>query len=118
MADLARSYPAKLSGGQQQRVGIARALAMRPSIILFDEPTSALDPERVGEVLQVMRGLAVEGMTMIVVTHEIAFAREVGDRAIFMDGGVVVEQGAAREVLTAPRAERTRRFLDRVLNPL
>ncbi|MEV5021594.1 amino acid ABC transporter ATP-binding protein [Sphingobium sp. LMA1-1-1.1] len=118
MADFARAYPAKLSGGQQQRVGIARALAMRPSIILFDEPTSALDPERVGEVLQVMRGLAVEGMTMIVVTHEIAFAREVGDRAIFMDGGVVVEQGAAREVLTAPRAERTRRFLDRVLNPL
>ncbi|MEV4934764.1 amino acid ABC transporter ATP-binding protein [Sphingobium sp. LSP13-1-1.1] len=118
MADFARAYPAKLSGGQQQRVGIARALAMRPSIILFDEPTSALDPERVGEVLQVMRGLAVEGMTMIVVTHEIAFARDVGDRAIFMDGGVVVEQGAAREVLTAPRAERTRRFLDRVLNPL
>lgn len=118
MADFARAYPAKLSGGQQQRVGIARALAMRPSIILFDEPTSALDPERVGEVLQVMRGLAVEGMTMIVVTHEIAFAREVGDRAIFMDGGVVVEQGAARDVLTAPRAERTRRFLDRVLNPL
>jgi len=118
MADFTRAYPAKLSGGQQQRVGIARALAMRPSIILFDEPTSALDPERVGEVLQVMRGLAVEGMTMIVVTHEIAFAREVGDRAIFMDGGVVVEQGAARDVLTAPRAERTRRFLDRVLNPL
>ena len=118
MVDFARAYPTKLSGGQQQRVGIARALAMRPSIILFDEPTSALDPERVGEVLQVMRGLAVEGMTMIVVTHEIAFAREVGDRAIFMDEGVVVEQGAAREVLAAPRAERTRRFLDRVLNPL
>lgn len=118
MADRADDYPARLSGGQQQRVGIARALAMRPKAVLFDEPTSALDPERVGEVLQVMRTLAEEGMTMIVVTHEIAFAREVADRVVFMDGGRVVEQGAAREVLTAPREVRTRLFLDRVLNPL
>ncbi|MBB3359880.1 MULTISPECIES: amino acid ABC transporter ATP-binding protein [unclassified Novosphingobium] len=118
LADRANAMPSQLSGGQQQRVGIARALAMRPQAILFDEPTSALDPERVGEVLQVMRALAQSGMTMIVVTHEIAFAREVGDRAIFMADGVVVEDGPAREVLTAPRAPRTRQFLDRVLNPL
>ncbi len=118
LADKADALPATLSGGQQQRVGIARALAMRPSAILLDEPTSALDPERVGEVLQVMRSLADEGMTMIVVTHEILFARDVADRAIFMDGGVVVEEGPARDMLTAPSAPRTRLFLDRVLNPL
>jgi polar amino acid transport system ATP-binding protein len=118
LADRAASYPASLSGGQQQRVGIARALAMRPKAILFDEPTSALDPERVGEVLQLMRALADEGMTMIVVTHEIAFARDVADQAIFMDDGVIVEAGTAREVLTRPSADRTRLFLDRVLNPL
>jgi len=118
VADKAHDYPHRLSGGQQQRVGIARALAMRPEIILFDEPTSALDPERVGEVLQVMRTLAEGGMTMIVVTHEMGFAREVADRVIFMDGGVVVESGQARQVLTAPSAERTRAFLDRVLHPL
>lgn len=115
LADKAAAYPASLSGGQQQRVGIARALAMRPGAILFDEPTSALDPERVGEVLEVMRGLAHQGLTMIVVTHEIGFAREVADRAIFMDGGVIVEDGPAAEVLTRPQAERTRLFLDRVL---
>lgn len=118
LADKADALPATLSGGQQQRVGIARALAMRPRAILLDEPTSALDPERVGEVLQVMRSLADEGMTMIVVTHEILFARDVADRAIFMDGGVVVEEGPARDMLTAPNAPRTRLFLDRVLNPL
>ncbi|WP_292962407.1 amino acid ABC transporter ATP-binding protein [Novosphingobium sp. UBA1939] len=118
LEDRASALPSELSGGQQQRVGIARALAMRPQAILFDEPTSALDPERVGEVLQVMRSLAESGMTMIVVTHEIAFAREVGDRAIFMADGVVVEDGPARDVLTAPRAPRTQQFLDRVLNPL
>lgn len=114
MADFAHHHPARLSGGQQQRVGIARALAMKPAAILFDEPTSALDPERVGEVLAVMRELAEEGMTMIVVTHEIAFAREVGDQAIFMDGGLVVETGTARDVLTRPAHERTRTFLQRV----
>ncbi|MBB4152754.1 polar amino acid transport system ATP-binding protein [Sphingomonas jinjuensis] len=118
MGDRADEFPMRLSGGQQQRVGIARALAMRPQAVLFDEPTSALDPERVGEVLQVMRSLAEEGMTMIVVTHEIAFAREVADRAIFMDGGTVVEQGAARAMLTDPQEPRTRLFLDRVLRPL
>ena len=118
LADRAEAMPAQLSGGQLQRIGIARALAMRPRAILFDEPTSALDPERVGEVLKVMRSLAEEGMTMIVVTHEIAFAREVGDRAIFMADGIVIEDGPARQVLTAPTAERTRLFLDRVINPL
>jgi polar amino acid transport system ATP-binding protein len=118
LADRAASRPSALSGGQQQRVGIARALAMKPRAILFDEPTSALDPERVGEVLGVMRSLADEGMTMIVVTHEMGFAREVADVALFMDGGVVVEAGPARQVLTEPRQERTRLFLDRVLNPL
>ena len=118
LADRCDNYPAQLSGGQQQRVGIARALAMKPDAILFDEPTSALDPERVGEVLKVMRSLAEQGMTMIVVTHEIGFAREVADRVVFMDGGRVVEDGPAREVLTQPKAVRTREFLDRVLNPL
>ena len=117
LADRADAHPGQLSGGQQQRVGIARALAMQPQAILFDEPTSALDPERVGEVLAVIRELAEDGMTMVVVTHEIAFAREVADRALFIDEGVIVEDGPAREVLTAPSAERTRLFLDRVLRP-
>jgi polar amino acid transport system ATP-binding protein len=109
------SYPAQLSGGQQQRVAIARALAMDPKLMLFDEPTSALDPELVGDVLDVMRRLANEGMTMIVVTHEIGFAREVGDTVAFMDDGVVVETGAPREVFANPRHERTRAFLSKVL---
>ncbi|GAA0518790.1 ATP-binding protein [Paractinoplanes deccanensis] len=109
------SYPGQLSGGQQQRVAIARALAMRPKLMLFDEPTSALDPELVGEVLDVMKDLARDGMTMVVVTHEIGFAREVGDKLIFMDGGVVVEQGAPREVIANPQHERTRAFLSKVL---
>ncbi len=109
------AYPAQLSGGQQQRVAIARALAMTPKLMLFDEPTSALDPELVGEVLDVMRSLAEQGMTMVVVTHEIGFAREVGDTAVFMDGGVVVEAGNPREVLTNPQHERTRSFLSKVL---
>lgn len=108
-------YPVRLSGGQQQRVGIARALAMDPKAILFDEPTSALDPELVGEVLSVMKSLADEGMTMVVVTHEIGFAKEVADRVIFMDGGVIVEQGSPSEVLVNPKEERTRAFLRRVL---
>jgi polar amino acid transport system ATP-binding protein len=115
LADKAKSYPSQLSGGQQQRVAIARALAMDPKLMLFDEPTSALDPELVGEVLQVMRDLARDGMTMIVVTHEIGFAREVGDQLVFMDGGVVVEAGAPREVLTSPQHERTKAFLSNVL---
>jgi polar amino acid transport system ATP-binding protein len=112
------AYPSHLSGGEQQRVGIARALAMRPEAILFDEPTSALDPELVGDVLAVMRKLAEEGMTMIVVTHEIAFAREVAVRVLFMDGGVIVESGRATELLTNPQVERTRNFLNRVNRPL
>ncbi|WP_275942290.1 amino acid ABC transporter ATP-binding protein [Streptomyces spiramenti] len=115
LADRMKNYPAQLSGGQQQRVAIARALAMEPKLMLFDEPTSALDPELVGEVLDVMRGLAEEGMTMIVVTHEMGFAREVGDSLVFMDGGVVVESGHPREVLTNPRHERTQAFLSKVL---
>ncbi|GID97991.1 amino acid ABC transporter ATP-binding protein [Amorphoplanes digitatis] len=109
------NYPGQLSGGQQQRVAIARALAMRPKLMLFDEPTSALDPELVGEVLDVMKDLARDGMTMIVVTHEIGFAREVGDSLIFMDGGVVVEQGPPREVIGNPQQERTKAFLSKVL---
>ncbi len=117
LADRAEAHPGQLSGGQQQRVGIARALAMQPQAILLDEPTSALDPDRVGEVLAVIRELAEDGMTMVVVTHEIAFARDVADRALFIDEGIIVENGPAREVLTAPKAERTRTFLDRVLNP-
>jgi polar amino acid transport system ATP-binding protein len=108
-------YPNQLSGGQQQRVAIARALAMGPKLMLFDEPTSALDPELVGEVLDVMRALAQEGMTMIVVTHEMGFAREVGDSLVFMDGGVIVESGTPREVLANPQQERTRAFLSKVL---
>lgn len=115
LADKADQYPVRLSGGQQQRVGIARALAMDPKAILFDEPTSALDPELVGEVLAVMKSLADEGMTMIVVTHEIGFAKEVADRVIFMDGGVIVEQGHPNDVLVNPKEERTRSFLKRVL---
>jgi polar amino acid transport system ATP-binding protein len=115
LADKEASYPNQLSGGQQQRVAIARALAMEPKLMLFDEPTSALDPELVGEVLDVMRGLADEGMTMVVVTHEMGFAREVGDTAVFMDGGVVVEAGDPRQVLTDPQHERTRSFLSKVL---
>ena len=115
LADKIKSYPAQLSGGQQQRVAIARALAMQPKLILFDEPTSALDPELVGEVLDAMRRLAEEGMTMLVVTHEIGFAREVGDTVVFMDDGVVVETGKPREVFANPRHERTRSFLSKVL---
>ncbi|GAA0218241.1 amino acid ABC transporter ATP-binding protein [Actinomadura nitritigenes] len=115
LADKARSYPSQLSGGQQQRVAIARALAMEPALMLFDEPTSALDPELVGEVLEVMKQLAVDGMTMIVVTHEMGFAREVGDSLVFMDGGVVVEKGTPREVLANPQHRRTQDFLSKVL---
>jgi len=111
------AYPAQLSGGQQQRVAIARALAMEPRLMLFDEPTSALDPELVGEVLTVMRSLAAEGMTMLVVTHEMAFAREVAARVVFMDEGLIVESGPPAEVFGAPREERTREFLHRVLEP-
>ena len=114
LADRARYYPSQLSGGQQQRVAIARALAMKPELMLFDEPTSALDPELVGEVLGVMRNLAQEGTTMIVVTHEMGFAREVADRVVFMDQGVVVEEGAPNEVLLNPKEERTKSFLRRV----
>ncbi|WSR88699.1 amino acid ABC transporter ATP-binding protein [Streptomyces erythrochromogenes] len=109
------NYPSQLSGGQQQRVAIARALAMEPKLMLFDEPTSALDPELVGDVLDVMRDLAESGMTMIVVTHEMGFAREVGDNLVFMDGGVVVESGHPREVLGNPQHERTKAFLSKVL---
>ncbi|MFE1172354.1 amino acid ABC transporter ATP-binding protein [Streptomyces sp. NPDC058773] len=117
LSDKAASYPAQLSGGQQQRVAIARALSMDPELMLFDEPTSALDPELVGDVLAVMRGLAQEGMTMLVVTHEMSFAREVADRVVFMDGGVIVEQGTPEQVVGAPQHERTRTFLARVLDP-
>jgi polar amino acid transport system ATP-binding protein len=115
MAEKATAYPAQLSGGQQQRVAIARALAMNPKLMLFDEPTSALDPELVGEVLEVMKKLAQEGMTMVVVTHEMGFAREVADQLVFMDGGVVVESGPPREVLANPKHERTKAFLSKVL---
>ena len=111
----AASYPSQLSGGQQQRVAIARALAMQPRIMLFDEPTSALDPEMVGEVLDVMKGLAREGMTMVVVTHEMGFAREVSDRVVFMDGGVVVEEGTPEEIFGHPHEQRTIDFLNKVL---
>jgi polar amino acid transport system ATP-binding protein len=115
LGDKAGNYPAQLSGGQQQRVAIARALAMEPKLMLFDEPTSALDPELVGDVLDVMRGLAEDGMTMVVVTHEMGFAREVGDALVFMDDGVVVESGHPRDVLTNPRHDRTKAFLSKVL---
>jgi polar amino acid transport system ATP-binding protein len=115
--DKVNAYPAQLSGGQQQRVAIARALSMDPALMLFDEPTSALDPELVGDVLTVMRKLALDGMTMLVVTHEMAFAREVADRVVFMDGGVIVEQGPPADVIGNPTQERTRTFLKRVLDP-
>ncbi len=115
LKDKMNNYPSQLSGGQQQRVAIARALAMEPALMLFDEPTSALDPELVGEVLDVMRKLAEDGMTMIVVTHEMNFAREVGDQLVFMDGGVVVESGKPRDVLGNPQHQRTKSFLSKVL---
>ncbi|VXC49584.1 cystine ABC transporter (ATP-binding protein) [Arthrobacter sp. 9AX] len=117
LADKENSYPFELSGGQQQRVGIVRALALRPKLLLFDEPTSALDPELVGDVLTVIKELADDGWTMVVVTHELAFAREVADEVIFMDGGVVVERGHPDTVLRDPREERTRQFVDRLLHP-
>ncbi|EUJ47906.1 putative amino acid ABC transporter ATP binding protein [Listeria rocourtiae FSL F6-920] len=115
LADKANSYPSSLSGGQKQRVAIARALAMNPDVMLFDEPTSALDPEMVGEVLQVMQSLAKEGMTMVVVTHEMGFAKEVADRVIFMDGGYIQEQGTPEQIFTNPQNERTQSFLGKVL---
>ncbi len=115
LTEKAHAYPDQLSGGQQQRVAIARALAMNPKIMLFDEPTSALDPEMIQEVLEVMRGLASEGMTMLVVTHEMGFAREVADRVVFIDGGRIVEEGPPEELFTCPRHERTRAFLSKVL---
>jgi polar amino acid transport system ATP-binding protein len=115
LAEKADAYPGQLSGGQQQRVAIARALALRPGVVLFDEPTSALDPELVGEVLAAMKELAGTGTTLIVVTHEIGFAREAADRVVFMDGGRIVEQGTPEEVLDRPRHPRTREFLSKVL---
>ena len=115
LAAKADAYPAQLSGGQQQRVAIARALAMNPKLMLFDEPTSALDPELVGEVLAVIKKLAGEGMTMVVVTHEMGFAREVADKLVFMDGGVIVESGNPREVMANPKHERTKEFLSKVM---
>ncbi len=115
MADRKDEYPARLSGGQQQRVAIARALAMNPKVMLFDEPTSALDPELVGEVLQTMKELAQEGMTMIIVTHEIGFAREVADRVIFMDDGVICEEGRPQDILLNPKEDRTKEFLNKIL---
>jgi cystine transport system ATP-binding protein len=118
LADKRDAYPHELSGGQQQRVGIVRALALEPDLLLFDEPTSALDPELVGEVLTVMKELADEGWTMVVVTHELQFARQVADEVLFLDGGVVVERGAPAQIFSQPAEERTRRFLDRVLHPL
>lgn len=118
LGDKRDQYPYQLSGGQQQRVGIARALALRPRVVLFDEPTSALDPELVGEVLSVIKDLAVEGWTLVVVTHEIQFARQVSDQVLFTDQGVILEQGPPAEVIGNPREARTRQFLERVLNPL
>ena len=118
LADKRDEYPYQLSGGQQQRVGIARALALKPKVVLFDEPTSALDPELVGEVLSVIRDLAVEGWTLIIVTHEIQFARQVSDQVLFTDHGVILEKGPPAEVIGDPKEERTRQFLDRILNPL
>ncbi len=115
LADKADNYPSQLSGGQQQRVAIARALAMEPKVMLFDEPTSALDPEMVGEVLDVMRSLAKEGMTMAIVTHEMGFAREVADRVLFIDGGGILEQGTPTEIFEHPQQERTKNFLSKVL---
>ncbi|WP_374020166.1 amino acid ABC transporter ATP-binding protein [Paenibacillus thiaminolyticus] len=116
IADKAKAYPSQLSGGQQQRVAIARGLAMKPKIMLFDEPTSALDPETIGEVLDVMRTLAKEGMTMVVVTHEMGFAREVADRIVFMDQGRIIEEAEPADFFTSPREERARVFLSRILN--
>ncbi|MTA71054.1 MAG: ATP-binding cassette domain-containing protein, partial [Actinobacteria bacterium] len=116
LQDKENSYPAQLSGGQQQRVAIARALAMNPDVMLFDEATSALDPELVGDVLAVMQALAQEGMTMLVVTHEMGFAKNVADRVVFMDAGVIVEQGSPEQVIGAPKEERTQSFLSSVLN--
>jgi cystine transport system ATP-binding protein len=118
LAEKRNALPFELSGGQQQRVGIVRALALRPSLLLFDEPTSALDPELVGEVLVVLKELADEGWTMVIVTHELAFAREVADEVLFFDAGVILERGAPKTLLSAPTHERTRRFLDRILRPL
>jgi len=118
LLDKRDSYPFELSGGQQQRVGIVRALALKPDLLLFDEPTSALDPELVGEVLSVIKELADDGWTMIVVTHELAFARQVATEVVFMDEGVVVERGAPGEILVAPKEDRTKQFLHRILNPL
>ncbi|MCQ2436895.1 MAG: amino acid ABC transporter ATP-binding protein [Clostridia bacterium] len=115
LADRANAYPSQLSGGQKQRVAIVRALCMEPDVMLFDEPTSALDPEMVGEVLDVMKELAHEGMTMVVVTHEMGFAREVGDRVIFMDGGVIIEEGKPEEIFTAPKNPRLQDFLAKIL---
>ena len=115
LADKANEYPAMLSGGQKQRIAIVRALAMAPEVMLFDEPTSALDPEMVGEVLDLMRDLAKDGMTMVVVTHEMAFAKEVSDRVVFMDQGVILEQGSPKEVFGNPKEPRTREFLSRYL---
>jgi len=115
LADRADAYPSQLSGGQKQRIAIVRALCMEPEVLLFDEPTSALDPEMVGEVLEVMKALALEGMTMVVVTHEMGFAREVGDRVIFMDGGVIVEENTPNELFTNPRSDRLKSFLAKVL---
>ena len=117
MAHKEDSFPAQLSGGQQQRIAIARSLSMTPNLMLFDEPTSALDPELVGEVLAVMKSLAKEGMTMMVVTHEMAFARDVADRVVFMDGGYIVEEGPPEDVIGNPQEARTKSFLSRVLNP-
>ncbi|WP_010650257.1 amino acid ABC transporter ATP-binding protein [Oceanobacillus massiliensis] len=118
LKDKLNLYPHQLSGGQQQRVGIARALAMEPELMLFDEPTSALDPELIGEVLKVIKDLAKENWTMVIVTHELQFAEEVSDEVLFMDGGYIVEQGHPKEVLRAPKEERTKQFLQRILNPL
>ncbi|HHV58707.1 MAG TPA: amino acid ABC transporter ATP-binding protein [Clostridiaceae bacterium] len=115
LEDKAKAYPKQLSGGQQQRIAIVRALAMSPDVMLFDEPTSALDPEMVGEVLDVMKNLAKEGMTMVVVTHEMGFAREVGDRVLFMDEGVIAEEGNPEEIFSSPKNERTKAFLGKVL---
>jgi L-cystine transport system ATP-binding protein len=118
LADKRDAYPFELSGGQQQRVGIVRALALRPALLLFDEPTSALDPELVGEVLVVLKELADEGWTMVIVTHELGFARQVADEVLFFDDGAIVERGAPKRLFTAPREERTKRFVDRILRPL
>lgn len=115
LSDKAEQFPSQLSGGQQQRVAIARALAMEPKMMLFDEPTSALDPELVGEVLEVMKQLALEGMTMVVVTHEMGFAKEVGDRVLFMDEGIIVEQGDPDQIFTNPQSDRTKEFLNKIL---